>query len=117
MIHADSKACSFLENNKTRKSQFITSRRRFRCRRHLHCHRHRRRCHRRRHRRIRRRRRRRRRSRRRRRRRRRDMTVSARSKENKNLQRGTKDLMAAIQAGIKTTANEDIEDIEETTED
>lgn len=35
----------------------------------------------------------------------------------KNIQRGTKDLMAAIQAGIKKEALEDIEDIEETTED
>jgi hypothetical protein len=37
--------------------------------------------------------------------------------ENKNLQRGTKDLMAAIQAGIKRAPVEDIEDIEETTEE
>lgn len=36
---------------------------------------------------------------------------------NKNIQRGTKDLMAAIQAGIKKEALEDIEDIEETTEE
>lgn len=35
----------------------------------------------------------------------------------KNIQRGTKDLMAAIQAGIKKEALEDIEDIEETTEE
>lgn len=38
-------------------------------------------------------------------------------KENKNLQRGTKDLMAAIQAGIKNTPIDDIEDIEESTEE
>jgi len=37
--------------------------------------------------------------------------------KDKNIQRGTKDLMAAIQAGIKKEALEDIEDIEETTEE
>jgi hypothetical protein len=31
---------------------------------------------------------------------------------NKNIQRGTKDLMAAIQAGIQSGAQEDIEDVE-----
>jgi hypothetical protein len=36
---------------------------------------------------------------------------------NKNLQRGTKDLMAAIQAGIKRGPAEDIEDVEEIIED
>ena len=35
----------------------------------------------------------------------------------KNIQRGTKDLMAAIQAGIKRGPVEEIEDIEETTEE
>ena len=36
------------------------------------------------------------------------------STENKNIQRGTKDLMAAIQAGINggTTEEDDIEDVE-----
>lgn len=46
-----------------------------------------------------------------------EIEESGGDKENKNLQRGTKDLMAAIQAGIKNTPNEDIEDIEEITED
>lgn len=36
--------------------------------------------------------------------------------KDRNIQRGTKDLMAAIQAGIKKAPIEDIEDIEETTE-
>jgi hypothetical protein len=35
---------------------------------------------------------------------------------NKNIQRGTKDLMAAIQAGIHGAAEEDIEDVEPTEE-
>lgn len=46
-----------------------------------------------------------------------EIEESGGDKENKNLQRGTKDLMAAIQAGIKNTPDEDIEDIEEITED
>ena len=46
-----------------------------------------------------------------------EIEESGGDKENKNLQRGTKDLMAAIQAGIKNTSDEDIEDVEETTED
>lgn len=35
----------------------------------------------------------------------------------RNVQRGTKDLMAAIQAGIKSADIEDVEDVEENTED
>jgi len=35
---------------------------------------------------------------------------------NKNIQRGTKDLMAAIQAGIHGASEEDIEDVEPTEE-
>ena len=46
----------------------------------------------------------------------REIEESGGSTENKNLQRGTKDLMAAIQAGIKKDALEDIEDIEATEE-
>ena len=46
----------------------------------------------------------------------REIEDSGGSTENKNLQRGTKDLMAAIQAGIKKDALEDIEDIEATEE-
>ena len=46
----------------------------------------------------------------------REIEDSGGSTENKNLQRGTKDLMAAIQAGIKKDALEDIEDIEITEE-
>jgi len=46
----------------------------------------------------------------------REIEQSGGDKENKNLQRGTKDLMAAIQAGIKKEALEDIEDIEITEE-
>jgi hypothetical protein len=46
-----------------------------------------------------------------------EIEESGGDKENKNLQRGTKDLMAAIQAGIKNTSDDDIEDVEETTED
>ena len=43
----------------------------------------------------------------------REIEESGGSTENKNIQRGTKDLMAAIQAGIKNGTNEeDIEDIE-----
>ena len=45
-----------------------------------------------------------------------EIEQSGGDKENKNLQRGTKDLMAAIQAGIKKEALEDIEDIEITEE-
>jgi LPS O-antigen subunit length determinant protein (WzzB/FepE family) len=37
--------------------------------------------------------------------------------KDRNIQRGTKDLMAAIQAGIKKAPIEDIEDVEETTEE
>ena len=47
----------------------------------------------------------------------REIEQSGGDKENKNLQRGTKDLMAAIQAGIKNTPIDDIEDIEESTEE
>ena len=47
----------------------------------------------------------------------REIEQSSGDKENKNLQRGTKDLMAAIQAGIKNTPIDDIEDIEESTEE
>ena len=46
----------------------------------------------------------------------REIEESGGSTENKNLQRGTKDLMAAIQAGIKKDALEDIEDVEATEE-
>ena len=46
----------------------------------------------------------------------REIEESGGSTENKNIQRGTKDLMAAIQAGIKNSPEEDIEDIEEATE-
>ena len=46
----------------------------------------------------------------------REIEDSGGSTENKNLQRGTKDLMAAIQAGIKKDTLEDIEDIEATEE-
>lgn len=46
-----------------------------------------------------------------------EIEASGGDKENKNLQRGTKDLMAAIQAGIKSVPNDDIEDVEEITED
>ena len=43
----------------------------------------------------------------------REIEESGGSTENKNIQRGTKDLMAAIQAGIKNGTNEeDIEDVE-----
>jgi hypothetical protein len=45
-----------------------------------------------------------------------EIKESGGSAENKNLQRGTKDLMAAIQAGIKKDALEDIEGIEATEE-
>jgi len=47
----------------------------------------------------------------------REIEQSGGDKENKNLQRGTKDLMAAIQAGIKNAPVDDIEDIEESTEE
>lgn len=47
----------------------------------------------------------------------REIEESGGSTENKNLQRGTKDLMAAIQAGIKRGPDTDIEDVEEITEE
>jgi len=47
----------------------------------------------------------------------REIESSGGDTENRNIQRGTKDLMAAIQAGIKKTPIEDIEDVEETTEE
>ena len=47
----------------------------------------------------------------------REIEESGGSTENKNLQRGTKDLMAAIQAGIKRGPAADIEDVEEITEE
>jgi hypothetical protein len=47
----------------------------------------------------------------------REIEASGGDTTNKNLQRGTKDLMAAIQAGIKRGPAEDIEDVEEITED
>tara|TARA_Y100000389_G_scaffold21622_1_gene18556 strand:+ start:8665 stop:9333 length:669 start_codon:yes stop_codon:yes gene_type:complete len=46
----------------------------------------------------------------------REIEESGGDTENKNIQRGTKDLMAAIQAGINNSPEEDIEDIEEVTE-
>lgn len=46
-----------------------------------------------------------------------EIEASGGDTKDKNIQRGTKDLMAAIQAGIKKEALEDIEDIEETTEE
>jgi hypothetical protein len=46
----------------------------------------------------------------------REIEESGGDTENKNIQRGTKDLMAAIQAGINNSPEEDIEDIEEATE-
>lgn len=46
-----------------------------------------------------------------------EIEASGGDTKDKNIQRGTKDLMAAIQAGIKKETLEDIEDIEETTEE